>query len=158
MCVTGRELHFPASSRRQNYLARKPERASDSLYPFPPTGRLRTCGVAGFGCSCVLKAAGAAGIRLPAGVSRQPYGEVRKDTVSRMPTCSVGRRYPGFLSAPGEREARVPRPPPRPLRVRATLLQGLASGGLGRTFLLLKRASESQAPPLEPRQASFRTF
>ena len=80
--ATGQKLHFPASSRRQNYLARKPERDSFSL-SLPPTWTQRICGVVVFGGSCNLKAVGGVRFQPPAGVSRGHCGEVRKGACHR---------------------------------------------------------------------------
>lgn len=113
----------------------------------PPTRKLR-CGVAGFGGSWVLKAAWAAGFQTPAGVSRRPCGEVRKDTVPPMPECCLGRRRPWLAPAqPSGRQGCHPLLP-SPCLVPATLLPALARldwGGQGEAWeedrLPLVRAS-----------------
>ena len=130
--ATGRKLHFPASSWRQNYVARKPERDSPRLLTrLPPAGKPMKCGAAGFGCSGVLKAAGAAGFRAPVGVFRRPCGEVRKGTVSPDACVLCGEVVPVAGAGLGERNARVPPPPSSPPRGLATLLPSLAPRGWG---------------------------
>ena len=127
--ATGRKLHFPASSWCQNYVARKPERDLPRLLTrLPPAGKPMKCGAAGFGCSCVLKAAGAAGFRAPVGVFRRPCGEVRKGTVSPDACVPCGEVVPVAGAGLGERNARVPPPPSSPLRGLATLLPSLPRG------------------------------
>ncbi|XP_055437452.1 coiled-coil domain-containing protein 90B, mitochondrial isoform X2 [Bubalus kerabau] len=68
--ATGRKLHFPASSWRQNYVARKAERDSlRFLTRLPPAGKPVKCGAAGFVRSCVLR------FRAPVGVFLRPCEE-----------------------------------------------------------------------------------
>ena len=84
--ATGRKLHFPASSWRQNYVARKAERDSlRFLTRLPPAGKPVKCGAAGFVRSCVLR------FRAPVGVFLRPCEEVRKAPCRPKPVFAVGR-------------------------------------------------------------------
>lgn len=164
--VTGRKLHFPASSRYQNYLTQKPERYLSSLSPYPASWKAEDMWSRWFGRLLRSEGCGARRVSTPRGRFSPALrrGEKRHRITDACVLCR--KTVPVVRACSGESEARVPRLPahsgswrpcfrasPRGIEAggsrtekrTAFLFGGLSSAGLASRL----------APPLEPRQASF---
>lgn len=164
--VTGRKLHFPASSRYKNYLTQKPERDLSSLSPSPASWKAEDMWGRWLGRLLRSEGSGACRVSTPRGRFSPALrrGEKRHRITDACVLCR--KTVPVVRACLGEREARVPRLPARPGSWRPCFRaspRGIEAGG-SRTekrtaFLLDGLASEGLAsrlaPPLEPRQASF---
>ncbi|KAJ8798359.1 hypothetical protein J1605_001484 [Eschrichtius robustus] len=164
--ISGRGLHFPASSRYRNYLTQKPERDSSSFSPFPASWKAEDMWGRWFGRLLRSEGSGGRWVSAPRGRFSPALrrGEKRHRITYACVLCR--KTVPVVRACSGEREARVPRLPAhsgswRPCS-RASP-RGIEAGG-SRTekrtaFLFGGLASEGLAsrlaPPLEPRQASF---
>lgn len=141
--ATARKLHFPASSWRQNYVARKAERDSPCLLTrLPPAGKTREMWgrwVRPLLRSEVLSPSGRFSPALRRGEERH--------RVARC-LCSLWGGGAGL----GERKARVPPPPSSPLRGLATLLPSL---GVETGARASEGLSSRLALSLEPHQVSL---